>query len=261
MQEVKRYSEPDTQSWSVSLSRSLSPCQALQLIKFIITKLVCLLLQISELAKWFQGFSLKCHVMSRAASLAFSGIHAFAAEDLLYLMHFVVVFMFFIMREGIARPQLHYFKCDVHPCVLIQPQMRRELPGNRIWLPVDLCYFKLSCWTKAVSVCFHGNNLHLTEKRGSAMEGRARWCVCRREVRCVSPHAPRLWTHPEGNRWSLLALAEREKPADTHGCKHLGWIPCLCWSLTEGVQSQLQEEGRAMRLKKLKKRKTRNVIV
>lgn len=47
----------------------------------------------------------------QAASLAFSGIHAFAAEDLLYLVHFVVIFMFVIIREGKARPELHYFKC------------------------------------------------------------------------------------------------------------------------------------------------------
>lgn len=57
--------------------------------------------------------------MSRTASLAFCGIHALAAKDLLYLTHFVVVFMFFITREGIARPKLHYFRCDVHSRVFI----------------------------------------------------------------------------------------------------------------------------------------------
>lgn len=52
----------------VSLSPSSS--QALELIKPVITqRCVCLLLQIPELDKSFQGCSLKCHVMSRVTDI------------------------------------------------------------------------------------------------------------------------------------------------------------------------------------------------
>lgn len=51
-------------------SLSLSSSQALELIKSVITQpCVCLLLQIPELDKSFQGCSPKCHVISRAADI------------------------------------------------------------------------------------------------------------------------------------------------------------------------------------------------
>lgn len=85
--------------------------------------------------------------------------------------------------------------------------------------------------------------MHLTEKRGSAAEGRARRCVRGRDVRCA------VYTQ----RATSGACYPRLEPADAQGRKHQDAELCLCRSLTEEVRLQLQEEGSEMRLKKLNK--------
>lgn len=67
---VRDWESMESRSSLPLVSPSLSYSQALELIKSVITqRCVCLLLQIPELDKSFQGCSLKCHVMSRAAGI------------------------------------------------------------------------------------------------------------------------------------------------------------------------------------------------
>lgn len=67
--------------------------------------------------------------------------------------------------------------------------MCRQFPENGAWLQQSELYcFKISRLTKgSISLYFHGNNLHLTERKGAAVEEGSerggvpvgsRWCVC-----------------------------------------------------------------------------------